>query len=71
MKPTTMSRKLGSRLRAARNAAGFTQERFSRLTRVDQNHVSKLERGERLPSWRTLRRLRRALPDAVILELLE
>jgi transcriptional regulator with XRE-family HTH domain len=38
----------------------MNQQEFAKALRLDQAHLSKLERGERLPSWHTLRRIARA-----------
>lgn len=70
MDPTHQSIRFGNRLRALRGDAGLSQERLAKLARIAQNHISKMERGERLPSWRTLRRLARILPGEAPRELL-
>lgn len=69
MKPNRLSMEFGRRLRRLRTDAGFSQERFAKLARLAQNHLSKLERGERLPSFHTMRRLAKALPAEGVLEL--
>ena len=53
---------LGDRVRAARLAAGLTQERLSALTGLKQFHISRIESGD-IKDVRsdTLKRLARAL----------
>lgn len=70
MKPTRTSKEFGRALQRLRTDAELTQEALARLARVEQNHISKLERGERLPSWLTMRRLVRVLGFAPELLLL-
>lgn len=70
MKPNRLSLEFGRRLRRLRRDAGMNQQRFAVLTRIEQNHISKLERGERLPSYHTFRRLMRVLPTSATQELL-
>lgn len=57
MKPTRTSKEFGRALFRVRTDAELTQEALAKLSRVEQNHISKLERGERLPSWHTMRKL--------------
>lgn len=61
MIPTHLSREFGRRLRQEREEIAFTQEEFAKLSRIPQYHLSKLESGHRLPDWKTLRKLVRAL----------
>jgi len=50
------------RLRKERKAAGLTQAELSKLAKVPQGSISKMERGELLaPTFETLDRLARAL----------
>ena len=57
MKPTRTSIQFGRSLQRLRAEADLTQDGLAKLSRVEQNHISKLERGERLPSWTTMRKL--------------
>ena len=43
----------GERLRSFRDERGLTQETLSALTGLRQGHISKLERGESLPTLGT------------------
>lgn len=43
----------GDRLRKTRDELGLTQEQLSALTGLRQGHLSKLERGESLPTLGT------------------
>lgn len=70
MKPTRTSVQFGRALHRLRTQAGLTQDALAKLSRVEQNHISKLERGERLPSWRTMRCLVSVLDSAEELLLL-
>lgn len=70
MNPTHVSREFGRRLREARKAAGLTQEEFAAAARIAQAHLSKLERGHRLPDWWTMRSLKRVLGSERAAELL-
>jgi transcriptional regulator with XRE-family HTH domain len=65
-----MSNQFGKSLRAARAAAGMTQENLAKAMRMHPVHLSKLERGERLPSYGTLRRMAKVLPRAAVWDLL-
>lgn len=61
MKVTRLSTQFGRILRKARLDAGLSQSHFAKLVRISENHLSKLERGERLPAFSTMRKLRRIL----------
>ena len=50
-------RELGLHIRAARKAAGLTQEALAEKCDIDPTYVSLLERGERNPPYLTLHRL--------------
>lgn len=65
MKPNLHPTQFGASLRRLRKSAGLSQRGFAKLVGLDQAHLSKLERGERLPSWRTMRRLARAFPEDI------
>ena len=49
------------RLRTLREAADLTQSQLARQARVSRQALSKLERGEREPTWETVRQLAHAL----------
>lgn len=48
---------IGAALKAARRAAGLTQEEVARRSGVHQVHLSRLENGKVQPTVRTLVRL--------------
>ena len=57
-----LAQELGRRLRALRQWRGFTQRGLSRrVGPMDLSYVGKIERGEQLPSLKTLQRLATAL----------
>jgi transcriptional regulator with XRE-family HTH domain len=51
----------GPRLRELREAAGLTQEGLAQLAGMHKFGIAKLERGEREPSWATVKTLAKAL----------
>ena len=51
---TQIQRHLGARIRALRDARGFTQEMLAGRIEATQKYVSQLECGQRSPSWETL-----------------
>lgn len=51
----------GAKLRELREAAGLTQESLAARAGMHRFGIAKLERGEREPSWATVRSLTRAL----------
>jgi transcriptional regulator with XRE-family HTH domain len=53
------------RLRELREAAGLSQYELAKQSGVSKQALSKLERGERQPSWETVRKLARALNVSV------
>jgi transcriptional regulator with XRE-family HTH domain len=53
--------RFGANLRAARNAAGFSQEALAYEADVDRAAISVYERGRREPNLRTILKLARAL----------
>jgi transcriptional regulator with XRE-family HTH domain len=53
------------RLRELREAAGLSQYELARRSGVSKQALSKLEKGERQPSWETVRKLARALDVSV------
>jgi transcriptional regulator with XRE-family HTH domain len=51
----------GARLRQLREAAGLTQEALAEQAGMHKFGIAKLERGEREPSWATVKTLAKAL----------
>lgn len=51
----------GKRLQEIRTDAGLTQSGLARALNTSQSAISQMERGEREPSFKMLRRLARAL----------
>ena len=70
MNPTKLSLAFGKAVRDARLNKGMSQADLSKVTRLSQPHLSKLEAGRRLPEWKTLRRLARAFGANTMAELL-
>lgn len=56
-----LARRLGNSLRRHRQERGWTQARLAEAAEVSINHVSYIERGERLPSVPMLVQFARAL----------
>jgi len=42
--------RFGDKLRTLRNQAGYSQRKLAQLLDVDQRHVSRMERGEKVPN---------------------
>lgn len=64
-----MEKLLGQAIATLRQAAGYSQRRLSRLSGVSQQHISRIELGEALPTVRVLLDLAQALrttPDGVL-----
>lgn len=62
MKPSkALSRECGRRILRTRRNLGLTQVELSKRARVSQSAISKLENGQRVPYWPTLRKLCKAL----------
>jgi len=61
MIPSKISHQFGRLLREAREGEGLTQIQFARRSRIPQPQLSKLENGQRLPQFTTLRSLVKAL----------
>lgn len=57
----TTKNRVGKRIRERRLAFGLTQAQLSELSGITQGHISQLEKGERVPTVATLRKLRDAL----------
>jgi transcriptional regulator with XRE-family HTH domain len=52
---------IGKELRAARHAAGMTQEQLAYRAKLDRSYVSQLERDRKSPTVDTLLRVCKAL----------
>ena len=52
---------LGSRIRAARTAAGLTQEELAHESNIDRSYIGGVERGERNLTFTMLCKVARAL----------
>jgi transcriptional regulator with XRE-family HTH domain len=61
MPTATTPKTFGARLRAAREAAGLSQQRLAEAAGMHSNAVARLERGERLPTWTSVQKLADAL----------
>ncbi|MBU0566766.1 helix-turn-helix domain-containing protein [bacterium] len=53
--------KLGTRIRALRKGAGFTQLRLAVEADVSENYICLIEKGQRSPSVHTLNRIAKVL----------
>lgn len=47
---STINQKLGARIQALRNRAGYTQQIFSEMVGLTPNYLSDIERGNSFPS---------------------
>ena len=56
-----MSNNLGGILKARRKERGLTLTQFSSLSGISAAHITRSERGERLPSGRMLRKFAKSL----------
>lgn len=63
-------REFGSRLRAARKAAGWSLDRLSAESEVHKGDISKIERGKVNATYGTLRKLATAVGMTILLDLL-
>jgi transcriptional regulator with XRE-family HTH domain len=59
--PAALAARLPARLRALREAAGWSQAELAQAAGVSQQAVNTYERGERCPSWEAALRLAAAL----------
>jgi len=55
--PAASLRKIGERIRQARKAKGYSQEKLAELCAISYTYLGRLERGEKQPSLDTLVRL--------------
>jgi len=53
--------RLGDAIRAARKAAGMSQEAFADAAGIDRSHMGKIERGERNLTFLNIARIAAAL----------
>lgn len=53
--------RLGQAIRAARKAAGMSQEAFADASGIDRSHMGKIERGERNITFLNIARIASAL----------
>lgn len=56
---------LGHRLRAMRQRLGLTQEQLAERANLHYSYIGQVERGEKIPSLRTLKRLASAMHTSV------
>lgn len=59
--PDKTSKHIGHKLKAARQKKGYTQAEVSRRADTTVNHYAKIERGEVVPSLKTLEKIVKAL----------
>lgn len=55
------ARRLGKRIRTRRVTLGMTQDQLAETSGVAQGTISRIERGDRMPTLTTLMKLRGAL----------
>ena len=48
---------LGKKIRELRRAMGYTQEQLAELVDIDDKHLSKIENGVHLPTYKTIKKL--------------
>lgn len=56
-----LEERLGTVIRAERQARGLSQERLAQLADLDRTHIQRIERGKYSPKLDTLDRIARAL----------
>jgi transcriptional regulator with XRE-family HTH domain len=61
MARTSVTQKLGKRLKQLRSETGLTQEKLAIATGLSQTYISGIEGGTRNPSIKTLDKLAKAL----------
>jgi transcriptional regulator with XRE-family HTH domain len=64
-------KKLGDRIRTARENMNLTQEKLAEITGLSNNYISNIERNQSIPSLDTLVKICNALettPDRVLLD---
>lgn len=60
---------LGARVKALREAKGWTQADLAASAKLSVIYVAKIEGGDRVPTVATLKRLARALGVALVIDL--
>lgn len=58
---STVSKKIGQKLRKIRESKGITQEQLALEAKLNRAYVGYIERGERNPSTETLVKIAKAL----------
>lgn len=53
--------KLGKKIKELRKAKGYTQQHLAELADIDDKHLSKIENGVHLPTYKTLKKLSEVL----------
>ncbi|KKQ66849.1 MAG: Transcriptional regulator, XRE family [Candidatus Daviesbacteria bacterium GW2011_GWA2_38_24] len=54
-------KELGKKIRRARKAADYSQEKLAEIVRISRTHMGHLEQGRRTPSLELLEKVARAL----------
>ena len=49
--------KLGEKIKELHKSKGFTQEKLAELANIDDKHLSKIENGVHLPTYKTLKKV--------------
>ena len=65
MKVTTVSKRIGRRIRQIREEKGITQEDLAGEAGLNRAYVGYIERGERNPSTSTLEKIAKSLKVAL------
>lgn len=50
-------KELGTKIKKLRKEMGYTQEKLAELANIDDKHLSKIENGIHLPTYKTLKKL--------------
>ena len=62
--PNSVWLNLGQRIADIRRSQGISQLQLAEMADISKEHLSNLERGNKLPSAKTLTQISNALPDA-------
>ena len=54
-------KELGKKIKKLRKAMGYTQEQLAELVDIDDKHLSKIENGVHLPTYKTIKKLSEVL----------
>ena len=54
-------KELGKKIKKLRKAMGYTQEKLAELVDIDDKHLSKIENGVHLPTYKTIKKLSEVL----------